>query len=506
MEMFDYVVIGGGSAGCVLAARLSADPAASVLLLEAGGGGRRPEVDDPGRWSETLGTDLDWGYLTEPQAAAAGRRIYWPRGKALGGSGAINAMVYVRGAPSDYDRWEEMGCPGWGFADVLPVFRALEDVPEGDPRYHGRGGPFAPAVPERHNPLSEAVMSAALELGYPFNADPNAASAEGVGWNQLTVADGRRQSAAEACLRPVLGRSNLTVRTYAHVQRLRIEGGRASAVEYMWEDKVHAVAVAGEVVVAAGAIESPKILMLSGVGPADELRSHGIDVCVDVPAVGANLQDHPGVPVTFGARRPIPAGPNQGSEVGLFCRIGSGDGGPDIQFGVLTVALSPDGLITAGSSFSFYPCLLKPGSRGTLRLRSADPSDPPLIDPGYLTDSDDVRTLVGGLEVARDLARAPAMAAWSGDEIHPGPEVRTQAELDAYVERSVNTWFHPVGTCRMGQASDAVVDPQLRVRGLDNVRVADASVMPEIPSGNTNAPTLMIAWKAAELIAEGANA
>lgn len=501
---FDYVVVGGGSAGCVLAARLSEQTDARVLLLEAGGPDTRPEIADPPSWVGLLGTDVDWAYMTEPQPDGAGRPIYWPRGKVLGGSSSINALVYMRGLPSDYDAWAAAGNPGWDWAGVLPSFRALEDFPGGDPAYRGRGGPLKVGVPAERNPLSEAAREAALELGHRWNEDFNGRSLEGAGWNQLTVADGVRQSAAVAFLRPALARGNLTVRTGALAQRLLLDASaRVTGVEYLCDGRVERAGVAVEAILCGGTLETPKLLMLSGIGPAEQLRGHGIDVALDLPGVGANLHDHPGVAVAFEARRPIPPGRNQHSELGLFCRSSADAPAPDIQYGVLHVPVVAPGFTAPEQGFSLYPSCLKPRSRGTLRLRSASPLDAPLADPAYLREEADRRVLLRAIEISRELAHAPAMREWTLREAVPGPDATSEAALRDYLARAVDTWFHPVGTCRMGPGGDAVVDAALRVHGVENLRVADASVMPEITSGNTNAPTLMIAWKAADLIRAG---
>jgi choline dehydrogenase len=500
MEHFDYVVIGAGSGGSVIAARLSEDGQRSVLVLEAGPMDTDPRIADPVRWVELGGSPVDWGYLTEPQKYAAGRQIYWPRGRVVGGSSSINAMVHMRGCSGDYDGWAEQGCAGWDYASVLPAFRAYEDFDGGEPGFHGEGGPLRLSMPQNVHPLSEAALSGALSLGYLENLDFNGKDVFGVGWNPLTVADGRRQSAAEAFLRPALGRSNLTLRTEVLVTKLVVGTDRITAVEYIENGTLRTVHVDGEVILCAGAIETPKLLLLSGIGPANDLEDLGISVTSDAPGVGANLHDHPGVGITFSAKQPVVLGTNQHSELGMFANTDATSDRPQVQFGlVLLPHVAPD-MVPPPHGFTFYPSWTTPKSRGSLRLRSTEHTDQPMIDPCFLEEQSDRDGLVGAIGLSREWAHSPALADWAEREVFPGPEVRDKKGMRDYVRRAVGTWFHPVGTCRMGSDAESVVDTELKLRGFGNVRIADASVIPTVPLGNTNAPVLMIAHRAADLI------
>jgi choline dehydrogenase len=503
-QEFDYVIVGAGSAGCVLAYRLSADPDVSVLVLEAGGEDTDPNIHTALGWAALLGTEADWAYSTEPQPEAANRRIPWPRGRVLGGSSSINALVYMRGHPHDYDTWAEQGATGWGHRDVWSSFREFEHYPEGDPAVRGVGGPLRISLPQQVNPLSEAFVNAAVALGHPANDDVNDGTLDGAGWNQLTLWEGKRQSSAVAFLRPAMARPNVEVRTGAQVQRLVTDGsGVVTAVEYLAGDTVHSVRVGREALLSAGAIDSPRLLMLSGIGPADHLRDNGIDVVVDLPAVGQNLHDHPGIGITFESRKEIPPGHNQLSEPALFARIDPSAPTPQVQYGFVHVPYLAPGFSAPEQSFTFYPSWTKPRSRGEIRLRSGSPADRASVDPRYLTDPADRQGLLDVIELSRELAYSGALKDWTAKEVVPGAATSGR-DLADYVGRAVDTWFHLVGTCRMGTDADAVVDPALRVRGTSNLRVVDASVIPTVTTANTNAPTMMIAWRAAGFVLDGA--
>ncbi|MGH6895721.1 MAG: GMC family oxidoreductase [Geminicoccaceae bacterium] len=528
MAAYDYVIVGGGPAGCVLASRLSADPAVRVLLLEAGPEDKDPYIHWPaGFYKLTGSTKNGWGYETAPLAHVDGRRMWFPQGRVLGGGGSINAQVFTRGNPMDYDEWAEAeGCAGWAFADVLPYFRRFEDNERFSNAWHGTGGPIGVSDPITPHPMSKAFVRAAQEAGLPYNPDFNGERQEGCGLYQVTQRRGRRSSAAVAYLRPAMARPNLSVRTRAIATRILIERGRAVGIEYVegGAPTRHTARAEAEVLVTAGAIGSPKLLLLSGIGPADELRALGIEVVHDLPGVGRNLQDHIDVYViselcgphsynkhtrlhrqlwaglqyyTFGCG---PVTSNL-AEAGGFWYADPKARSPDIQFHFLPGS----GLEAGVTQLCEHGCtlnsaFLRPQSRGTVRLAGTDPFAHPLIDPNYLAEEYDRRISIGGLRLAREIMAQPAFRPYLRAERLPGPEVRSDAEVLAYARQHGKTDYHPVGTCKMGVDEMAVVDLELKARGLERLRVCDSSVMPRLVSSNTNAPTLMIGEKAAELV------
>jgi choline dehydrogenase len=524
MRTVDHLIIGAGAAGSVLANRLSQDPARRVMLLEAGGPDRHPLIHMPAgiaRLASALA--LNWNYYTEPEPALNGRRLWWPRGRVLGGSSSINAMCYTRGQREDYDGWEALGASGWGYAAVLPYFRRAEDQVRGADAYHGVGGPLSVTDLRYTNPLSQVFLDAAGARGYPANRDFNGARQEGVGWYQVTQRAGRRCSAAVAYLRPALGRRNLTLRTRALATRLLFDGTRVTGAEYLRRgarETVHAGAVA----LAGGAINSPQLLLLSGIGPAADLERAGVPVRLDLPGVGANLQDHLDFCTLYKALQPISydfgllaealvglryyltrggPGSSNGAEAGGFVRSRlAADGRPDLQLHFVPAQLDDHGRHRLpGHGFTLHACVLRPESRGTIRLASPDPTAPPLIRANYLATPADATLLIEAIRVSRDILAAAPFAPHRGPEVYPGTEARSDAELLAAIRAKAESIYHPAGTCRMGSDAGAVVDPTLRVRGLTGLAVVDASVMPRLVSGNTNAPTVMIAEKAAELLA-----
>ena len=524
-DVYDYIVIGAGSAGCVLAARLSEDPACRVLLLEAGPRDWNPLIHMPAGLGRLVNNrTINWDYSTEPESQLDGRRLWWPRGKVLGGSSSINAMCYTRGAPRDYDEWEQGGAAGWSWASILPYFLRAEGNARGAGPLHGGQGPLRVSDLRHVNPLSRAFVDAGIQAGWPRNDDFNGATQQGVGLYQVTQRDGARCSAAAAYLAPVRGRPNLQVVTGAQVRRIVIERGRATGVEYRRRGRIHRAVAEAEVLLCGGAVNSPQLLMLSGIGPAAELGRHRIAVAADLPGVGANLQDHldictlhhcpPGVSYDRASELKIAfdwflrgrhgAGSSNIAEAGGFVRSSlAPDERPDVQFHFVPAMLDDHGRHRLdGDGFTVHACFLRPRSRGRIRLRDAGTDTPPLIEAGYLSDPDgfDLRMMVECAQLSRRLLAQPALDRWRGAPIFPPRVDLSDAELAQFVRAKAETIYHPVGTCRMGTDEGAVVDPQLRVRGIERLRVVDASVMPTLVGGNTNAPVIAVAERAADLV------
>ncbi|MBE9002099.1 GMC family oxidoreductase N-terminal domain-containing protein [Nostoc sp. LEGE 12447] len=502
MTKYDYIVIGAGSAGCVVANRLTEDGKATVLLLEAGNPAKKPEHQAPLDWTKLWGTEVDWAYFTEEEPYLNNRKIYCPRGKALGGSSSINAMIYIRGSRHDFDRWQELGNPGWSYQDVLPYFKKSENQQHGASEFHGADGLLSVTDSLAPEVTSYRFIEAAVTLGYELNPDFNGAQQEGAGLYQLTIKDGKRHSTAAAFLVPILDRPNLTVTTGALVTRLLFEGTRTIGVEYLHEGTVHQTFVNQEVILSAGAFDSPKLLMLSGIGNAEHLRSLGIPVVVDLSGVGQNLQDHLTVAVAHQATQDVQPAPTSNiAEAGLFLHTeGRLDTSSDLQFHSGPVLWTHPAYAREGPGFSATACLTNPQSRGHLTLRSASPHDPVVIRMNYLQSKSDLQKLVTGIKITRQLLHSTAFDDFRGDEVAPGADVTSDEALEAYVRETCDTIWHPVGTCKMGTDSDSVVDPELRVHRVEGLRVVDASIMPVITTGNTNAPTIMIGEKAADLI------
>jgi choline dehydrogenase len=505
----------------VLAHRLSSDAKARVLVIEAGSAREPLAARVPAAFSRLFKTRHDWAFSTEPEPGLDGRRLYMPRGKMLGGSSAMNAMIYMRGNPIDFDGWASQGAEGWSYREVMPHFLRAEDQARGEGPSHATGGPLRVEDLVCKNPLSTAFIDACAEVGMPRNDDFNGESQDGAGFYQVTQQSGRRWSAANAYLFPALARPNLVVERAAHVTRIVLEGTHARSVDYVADGKRRTAHADREIILCAGAVGSPQLLMLSGIGPPDELARHGIPVVVPLQGVGKNLQDHPVVAAAyhcketisllnaekpgaalrylFGRRGPLTSNV---AEAGAFVRTSPGLRAPDIQYHFGPVFFLEHGFVKPpGHGFTLGPTLLTPTSRGTVRLRSADPMAPPLITTHALSESSEVATLVAGLCLARRIAAASPFKRYRGAELSPGESVKSDEELVTYIRRTAELIYHPSGTCKMGRDELAVVDPELRVHGLVGLRVADASVMPTITRGNTNAPTIMIAERLASLLA-----
>jgi choline dehydrogenase len=513
----NYILVGAGSAGCVLANRLTENPNISVLLLEAGGTDDHPEIRIPARWFNLLGTPIDWHYRTEPQVHLDNRVLTLNRGKVLGGSSSINAMVYIRGHRWDYDHWAELGAAGWSYAEVLPYFKKAENQERGANEFHGVGGPLNVADIPQVSPIAHVFIEACMQWGLPLNDDFNGPAQEGVGWYQVTQKNGERHSAVDAYLKPALARPNLSLETQAQVTRVLFSGTLAIGVEYSQHGQIKQVHADHEVILCGGAINSPQILLCSGLGPANQLRQFNLPVVVDLPGVGENFQDHPKVDCHFTSRPPTKAdfsltgaayADYQRDRSGLLSRVRSPVGAfartrpdlsiPDMQY------YAAQGDTDGAHDFAIVASLLRPVSRGTLTLRSADPFSYPCIQPNFLACDEDPRVLLDSVKFVRQLVHMPAYAGFLDAELSPPHEVGTDAEIAGWIRASLESTWHCAGTCKMGIDSMAVVTPQLQVIGVENLRVVDASIMPDIVGGNTNAAVIMIAEKAADLIRSAA--
>ena len=527
---FDYIIIGAGSAGCTLAYRLTENADTRVLLLEAGGKDRNPWIHVPVGYIKTLDMPgLNWRFETEPEPGTGNRPIPIPRGRVLGGSSSINGMVYVRGQPLDYDTWSQLGNRGWSWESVLPYFVRSEHYESSNDPWRGKGGPLNTADGPERAELLDAIMAAAAERGYPTNPDYNSGDQEGFGYFQVTQKNGRRWSTAKAFLEPALRRPNLRLETLAHTTQLTLDGRRATGVAFLQGGVERRALAAREVIVAAGAVQSPQILELSGIGQPDILKAQGIDVIHALPGVGENYQDHYIVRQTWKVTKPITLNEQTrglrmarellryaltrrgimtfpGGILAGYVRTRPEVAGPDIQYTIVHASFRDvkKRVFDNHPGMTIAPCQLRPESRGSIHIRSSDPVAAPAILGNFLSDDLDQRTIVAGMKIARDIVAAPALSGYVGDEILPGREVRSDDDWLAFARQYGNTVYHPVGTCKMGHDDAAVVDDRLRVHGIERLRIIDASIMPTLVSGNTNAPTIMIAEKGADMIREDA--
>ena len=525
--MYDYIIVGAGSAGCVLANRLSEDPNISVCLLEAGPSDWHPFIHMPAGLAKLVGKKgVNWDYNTAPDPHMNNRSLWWPRGKVLGGSSSINAMCYIRGNTKDYDEWAELGAEGWHWNNVLPYFKRSEGNSRGESEFHGGKGPLGVSDPVHKNVLSEVFVKASQQAGFPQTTDFNGAEQTGFGFYQTTTRAGSRSSSSEAYLKPIRQRHNLTVITNAKVSRIVFEQGKAVGVSYsIKENTTLQIKASREIILSGGAINSPQLLMLSGIGPAAHLQSHGIEVLVDAPGVGGNLQDHLDVctmqrctqKVTYDKTNDIAiglnfylfkkgAGTSNIAEAGGFTRSKlAEDERPDIQFHFVPAQLDDHGRNRLpGFGYTLHACFLHPKSRGRISLASANPNDKVKIESGYLSDVDgfDIKVMREALHLSRKILAQAAFSDYRGEELLPGVQVRDDEAIDAFIRRKGESIYHPIGTCKMGahNDADAVVDSQCRVRGVKGLRVVDASIMPKLIGGNTNGPTMMIAERAADMI------